>query len=97
MKADALELEEPFLTAEERSWFDRRDWQEWADAWRMLGDSHRALAFDEEAVQLAPTDATAWADLAKLYALDGNTAGQQRAEKRAAELGSGNADISLKP
>jgi tetratricopeptide (TPR) repeat protein len=68
-----------------------------ADAWRMLGDSHRALAFDEEAVQLAPTDATAWADLAKLYALDGNTAGQQRAEKRAAELGSGNADISLKP
>ena len=68
-----------------------------ADAWRMLGDRKRSITSDEEAVQLAPADASAWADLAKLYALDGNTAGQQQAEKRAAELSPGHADVSLKP
>jgi tetratricopeptide (TPR) repeat protein len=57
-----------------------------AEACQRQGDLLRAIAFGEEAVQLGPGDATAWADLAKLYALDGRAADGLRAEKRAGEL-----------
>jgi tetratricopeptide (TPR) repeat protein len=67
-----------------------------ADTWHMLGNLQKAVAFDEEAVQIAPSDASAWADLARLYALDGRTSDQQRAEKRAAELVSADAKASAK-
>jgi tetratricopeptide (TPR) repeat protein len=57
-----------------------------AEAWHKQGDLPHAIASAEEAVQLGPVDAAAWADLAKLYALDGRAADGLRAEKRAAEL-----------
>ncbi len=58
-----------------------------AEAWRMSGDTPRAIAAAAEAVRLSPDDAAAWSNLAHLYERVGRTADQQRAEQRAAELG----------
>jgi tetratricopeptide (TPR) repeat protein len=68
-----------------------------ADAYRMQGDTQRAATSAEEAVQLAPADAPAWTDLARLYALEGKTADQQRAERRAADLIAGEVAAPDKP
>jgi Flp pilus assembly protein TadD len=68
-----------------------------ANAWRMKGDLHRAIAGDEEAAQLSPNDAAVWSDLARLYAVEGRNADQQRAEERAAALAANEAQATAKP
>ena len=58
-----------------------------AAAWGALGDLKQATSFQEQAVQLAPDAADAWAHLAKLYQRQGRFEDQYRAEERAAKLG----------
>jgi tetratricopeptide (TPR) repeat protein len=50
--------------------------------WAAIGDLKQATTFQEQAVQLDPAAADAWAHLAKLYERQGRTADQQRAEER---------------
>lgn len=47
MKAKAFELPNPPLTAEEKRVFDRLNWRDWCDAWRIATIDH--LIKDEEA------------------------------------------------
>jgi tetratricopeptide (TPR) repeat protein len=68
-----------------------------ANAWHMKGDLPRAIAFDEEAVQISPKDGATWSDLARLYALDGRIADRQRAEERAADLATDQTQGTSKP
>ncbi len=68
-----------------------------SDAWRMSGDTARALAAGEEAVQLSPDDPAAWSNLAHLYERAGRTADQQRAEQQAARLGASATTDSARP
>ncbi len=58
-----------------------------AAAWNALGDLKQATAFQEEAVHLAPDEASAWASLAKLYQRQGRFEDQYRAEEQATKLG----------
>ncbi len=57
-----------------------------AAAWWALRDTERAISFEEEAVQLDPEAADAWAHLAKLYGRQGRVADEHRAEARATAL-----------
>ncbi len=59
-----------------------------AAAWSVLGDAAKATGFEEEAVRLDPDAPDAWSHLAKLYAKDGRTAEQLRAEQRGKALSS---------
>ena len=59
-----------------------------AAAWSVLGDAAKATGFEEEAVRLDPDAPDAWSHLAKLYAKDGRTAEQLRAEQRSKALSS---------
>jgi tetratricopeptide (TPR) repeat protein len=68
-----------------------------ADAWRMSGDTTRAIAAAEEAVQLSPDDAAAWSNLGHLYERAGRVADQQRAEQRAAQLGAEGTSAPARP
>lgn len=68
-----------------------------SDAWRMSGDTARAIAAGEEAVQLSPGDAAAWSNLAHLYERAGRVADQQRAEQRAAQQGAGGPSQPARP
>jgi len=61
-----------------------------AAAWLSMGDLKQATAFEEQAVQLDPDAADAWAHLAKLYQREGRLADQQRAEERVKTLVPGN-------
>jgi tetratricopeptide (TPR) repeat protein len=61
-----------------------------AAAWLSMGDLKQATAFEEQAVQLDPDAADAWAHLAKLYQREGRLADQQRAEERVRTLVPGN-------
>jgi tetratricopeptide (TPR) repeat protein len=61
-----------------------------AAAWSGLGDVAKATVFEEEAVKLDPDAPDAWAHLAKLYAKEGRTADQLRAEERSKTLASTN-------
>jgi tetratricopeptide (TPR) repeat protein len=53
-----------------------------AAAWSALGNVEQAISYQEQAVQLDPDAADAWARLAKLYQRQGRVADQQRAEER---------------
>jgi tetratricopeptide (TPR) repeat protein len=55
-----------------------------AKAWYQLGDTARAVNFQEEAVKLAPNDAKLWLGLADLYEAEGRTTLAQQARARAA-------------
>ena len=66
-------------------------------AWAMAGDLPRAIASDEEATRLEPSDPETWSDLAKLYEKNGMPAEQQRAARRAAELSGEGANAPHQP
>ncbi|HEY1731534.1 MAG TPA: tetratricopeptide repeat protein [Terriglobales bacterium] len=68
-----------------------------SDAWRMSGDTARAITAGEDVVHLSPDDAAAWSNLAHLYERAGRVADQQRAEQQAAQLGSGGASGRPRP
>jgi len=53
---------------------------------RRLGDIAQAIVYQEQAVQLDPDAADAWSFLARLYAQQGRTADEHRAEERAKAL-----------
>jgi tetratricopeptide (TPR) repeat protein len=53
-----------------------------AKAWYQLGDSGKAVGYQEEAVKLAPGDGKLWAGLADLYAAEGRGADAERARGR---------------
>jgi Tfp pilus assembly protein PilF len=55
-----------------------------AKAWYQLGDTARAVSFQEEAVKLAPNDAKLWLGLADLYEAEGRTTLAEQARRRAA-------------
>jgi Flp pilus assembly protein TadD len=55
-----------------------------AKAWYQLGDTARAVSFQEEAVKLAPNDAKLWLGLADLYDAEGRTTLAKQARQRAA-------------
>ncbi len=57
-----------------------------AEAWKQLGDTKRAAAFQEEAVKLAPDAPQPWLNLAAIYELQGRSADADRAKARAASL-----------
>jgi Tfp pilus assembly protein PilF len=55
-----------------------------AKAWYQLGDTARAVSFQEDAVKLAPNDAKLWLGLADLYEAEGRTTLAEQAKRRAA-------------
>ncbi len=57
-----------------------------AQAWRNLGDNGRAVAFQEQAAQLAPNARRPWLNLARLYDQLGRSADAERARTHAASL-----------
>lgn len=57
-----------------------------AAIWRSMGDASKAIAYQEQAVQLDPKAADAWRHLANLYQQEGRTGDQQQAEAKAAAL-----------
>jgi tetratricopeptide (TPR) repeat protein len=57
-----------------------------AATWKALGDTARAISFQEEAVRLAPDAPQAWLNLARLYQLEGRSADAASANARAAAL-----------
>jgi tetratricopeptide (TPR) repeat protein len=57
-----------------------------AEAWRRLGDNHRAAQAQEQAVQLAPNERQPWLNLAQIYELLGRPAEADRAKAHAASL-----------
>jgi tetratricopeptide (TPR) repeat protein len=59
-----------------------------AAAWWSLHDLPRAISFQEEAVQLDPNAADAWAHLAKLYGRQGRVEDERRAAEHATALAS---------
>jgi tetratricopeptide (TPR) repeat protein len=68
-----------------------------SDAWRMSGNTARAVAAGEEAVQLSPDDSAAWSNLAHLYERAGRVGDQQRAEQQVTRLGGGATTDPTKP
>jgi tetratricopeptide (TPR) repeat protein len=55
-----------------------------AKAWYQLGDTARAVSFQEGAVKFAPNDAKLWLGLADLYEAEGRTTLAEQARRRAA-------------
>jgi len=58
MKAQALELEEPPLTDEERNKLDQMDWQKWCDAWLISKIEHLSKegdAYPGDTYRVLPT------------------------------------------
>ena len=55
-----------------------------AKAWYQLGDTARAVTYQEDAVKLAPNDAKLWLGLADLYDAQGRTTLAEQAKRRAA-------------
>ncbi|MGA7221175.1 MAG: tetratricopeptide repeat protein [Candidatus Sulfotelmatobacter sp.] len=50
-----------------------------AKAWYQMGDTARAVSYQEEAVRIAPDDARLWSGLADLYQAEGRTAEAEQA------------------
>lgn len=65
-----------------------------AAIWSSLGDLKQATSFQEQAVQLDPDAADAWAHLARLYQRQGRSADEQKAEERIKALRSDTASRS---
>jgi tetratricopeptide (TPR) repeat protein len=57
-----------------------------SEAWSKIGDPKRAIAFQEQAVQLAPEAPQPWLNLAEIYQSQGRSADAERAKARAASL-----------
>jgi tetratricopeptide (TPR) repeat protein len=57
-----------------------------ARAYEILGDVPQAIAYQEEAIRLAPDASQPWLNLSQLYHLDGRSADEERAKARAAML-----------
>ena len=60
-----------------------------AAIWASMGDLKQATLFQEQAVQLDPNAADAWAHLGKLYQRQGRSADEQKAEERSKALRAG--------
>jgi tetratricopeptide (TPR) repeat protein len=61
-----------------------------AQAWQQSGDTKRAAAAQEKAIQIAPDVPQAWLDLAQIYRAQGRSAAADSAQSRALALsGSG--------
>jgi Tfp pilus assembly protein PilF len=60
-----------------------------AMAWYALGDSDRAIAFEEETVRLSPDRVDDWLQLADLYERNGRSREAQKARERAEVLKAG--------
>ena len=57
-----------------------------AEAWSHIGNTSRAVFFQEQAVQLAPNAPQPWLTLAEIYQQEGRSADAARAKARAASL-----------
>ena len=57
-----------------------------AQAWSRIGDTKKAVFYQEQAVQLAPNTPQPWLNLAEIYESQGRSADADRAKARAASL-----------